>query len=66
MIHSLCADIARTWVEQSLGRATQANKAAVQAEIKALLYQAHVNKAEATTDWSKVELKSYVCLSSDA
>lgn len=48
----------KLWVQETLAKATPSNKAAVNAELKQILFKAHSDKTMDTTDWSKVELKA--------
>ncbi|KAK8864127.1 hypothetical protein IAR55_001373 [Kwoniella newhampshirensis] len=48
----------KVWVQQCLSKATASNKAAVNLELKQMLFQAHANGTLNTTDWTKVELQS--------
>lgn len=45
-------------MQETLAKATPSNKAAVNAELKQILFKAHSDKTMDTTDWSKVELKA--------
>ncbi|ORX37015.1 SAC3/GANP/Nin1/mts3/eIF-3 p25 family-domain-containing protein [Kockovaella imperatae] len=48
----------KLWVQESLAKATPSNKAAVNTELKQILFKAHQDGSITTTDWSKVELQS--------
>jgi hypothetical protein len=48
----------RAWVQECLAKATPSSKAAVNSELKQMLFKAHADGTINTTDWSKVQLDS--------
>ncbi|EIW67776.1 hypothetical protein TREMEDRAFT_33569 [Tremella mesenterica DSM 1558] len=50
----------KAWVHDCLAKATPSTKASVNAELKQILFKAHADNTIQTTDWSTVQLDSYV------
>ncbi|RSH83051.1 hypothetical protein EHS25_005761 [Saitozyma podzolica] len=48
----------KAWVQECLAKATPSSKAAVNSELKQMLFKAHADGTINTTDWSKVQLDS--------